>query len=47
VRLPPWTARPFALQIEGDWRRAAAGWERVGCPYERARALADADEGGD
>ena len=37
-------ARPFALQIDGDWRRAAAAWERLGCPYEAARALADGDE---
>ena len=44
VRLPAWTARPFALQIRGDWRRAAQAWERLGCPYERARALADGDE---
>ncbi|HEY7206106.1 MAG TPA: AAA family ATPase [Methylomirabilota bacterium] len=42
-RLPAWTARPFARQIAGDWRRAAALWERLGCPYERARALADGD----
>src|SRR6185295_364780 len=43
VRLPAWTARPFALQIEGNWRRAAAGWQRLGCPYEEARARADGD----
>ncbi len=43
VRLPAWTARPFALQIRGDWRRAAAAWQRLGCPYEHARALADGD----
>ena len=41
--LPPWTARPFALQIEGDWRAAANEWERLGCPYERALALMDGD----
>ena len=43
VRPPSWTARPFAHQIAGDWRRAAAAWERLGCPYEQARALADGD----
>ena len=37
-------ARPFALQIAGDWRASAAEWERLGCPYERALALADGDE---
>jgi DNA-binding CsgD family transcriptional regulator/tetratricopeptide (TPR) repeat protein len=43
VRLPPWMARPFARQIAGDWRQAAAAWERLGCPYEQARALAGGD----
>ena len=43
VRLPSWAARPFAHQIAGDWRRAAAAWGRLGCPYEQARALADGD----
>jgi predicted ATPase/DNA-binding CsgD family transcriptional regulator len=37
-------AEPFALQMRGDWRAAAAAWERLGCPYERALALADGDE---
>ncbi|MBL8094764.1 MAG: AAA family ATPase [Anaerolineales bacterium] len=41
--LPDWTARPFALHIAGDWRGAAEAWERLGCPYEQARALADGD----
>jgi DNA-binding CsgD family transcriptional regulator len=45
VRLPAYAARPFARQIVGDWRRAAAAWERLGCPYERARAMADGDAG--
>jgi DNA-binding CsgD family transcriptional regulator/tetratricopeptide (TPR) repeat protein len=42
-RLPACAARPFARQVGGDWRRAAAAWERLGCPYEQARALADGD----
>jgi DNA-binding CsgD family transcriptional regulator/predicted ATPase len=41
---PPGAATPFALQIAGDWAGAAAEWERLGCPYEAARALADADD---
>jgi DNA-binding CsgD family transcriptional regulator len=41
---PPACAAPYRLQIEGDWQRAAAAWERIGCPYEQARALADGDE---
>ena len=37
-------AEPFALQIGGYWREAAAAWEEIGCPYEQARALSDGDE---
>jgi DNA-binding CsgD family transcriptional regulator/tetratricopeptide (TPR) repeat protein len=37
-------AEPYALQIAGEWRRAAASWEAIGCPYEQADALADGDE---
>jgi predicted ATPase/DNA-binding CsgD family transcriptional regulator len=44
LSLPPWTAVPFAQQIAGEWREAAFAWERLGCPYEQARALADGDE---
>jgi ATP/maltotriose-dependent transcriptional regulator MalT len=43
LSLPAYAARPFARQLAGDWRRAAALWERLGCPYERARALAEGD----
>ena len=37
-------AKPFALQIAGKWRAAAAAWEALGCPYEQAVALADGSE---
>ncbi|MGE5249040.1 MAG: ATP-binding protein [Bacteroidota bacterium] len=40
---PEWIARPFALQIAGDWRGAAGEWEARGCPYEQALALMDGD----
>jgi DNA-binding CsgD family transcriptional regulator len=43
VERPEWAARPYALQITGEWRRAAEEWKRLGCPYEQARALADGD----
>jgi DNA-binding CsgD family transcriptional regulator/tetratricopeptide (TPR) repeat protein len=43
VELPDYAAAPYALQVRGDWRGAAAEWERRGCPYEQARALADGD----
>ncbi len=41
---PEGAAEPFALQIAGDWRAAAAAWEEIGCPYEVAVALADGDD---
>ncbi len=37
-------AAPYALQMRGDWRAAAAAWRAIGCPYEEAVALADGDE---
>jgi len=36
---------PYALQCSGDWQAAADAWERLGCPYMRAMALWDGDEG--
>ncbi len=41
--VPEGTAEPYALQIAGDWARAADCWTELGCPYEAALALADAD----
>ena len=38
-----WMVRPFVLEIQGDWRGAAAAWQALGCPYEQARALAEGD----
>jgi DNA-binding CsgD family transcriptional regulator/tetratricopeptide (TPR) repeat protein len=37
-------AEPYALQMRGDWRGAAAAWRAIGCPYEEAVAMADGDE---
>ena len=34
----------FAAGIDGDWRAAAAEWERVGDPYERALELLESGE---
>ena len=36
-------AEPYALSIAGESARAAARWREIGCPYEAALALADAD----
>ena len=35
---------PYARSIAGDWREAAAAWEQIGYPYERAEALSEADD---
>ena len=35
---------PYGLQLAGDCAGAAAAWDALGCPYEAALALADADE---
>ena len=43
--MPKSCAEPFALQITGRWRDAAEAWEKLGCPYERARALVEGDAG--
>jgi DNA-binding CsgD family transcriptional regulator len=47
-RLSPqaWTQLPQAhrAHISGDWRRAAAQWAALGCPYEQAIALSEGDE---
>lgn len=42
--VPPGCAEPHALAMAGRWAEAAACWERLGCPYEQARALAEGDE---
>jgi len=34
---------PYAIQLRGDWKEAAAAWASAGCPYEAAMALADGD----
>jgi DNA-binding CsgD family transcriptional regulator len=41
---PTGAAEPYALQLTGDCERAAELWRTIGCPYEAALALADADE---
>lgn len=40
----PGAAEPYALQIAGEWQRAADLWTEIGCPYETAFALADSHE---
>ena len=42
--LPADLQGPWALQLSGDWRSAAATWQAKGRPYETAIALSEADE---
>jgi DNA-binding CsgD family transcriptional regulator len=42
--IPPDAPEPYALQLTGDWTRAAERWRKLGCPYEAALALGDADD---
>ena len=42
--IPADAAEPYALQMRGEWARAATLWAEIGCPYEAALALADADD---
>ncbi len=39
----PVTAKPYVLQIQGQWEAAAEAWHRIGCPYEEACALGEGD----
>jgi DNA-binding CsgD family transcriptional regulator len=47
VEAPDWIAEPYRLQLAGAAREAAEAWRALGCPYEAARALAEADAGED
>jgi DNA-binding CsgD family transcriptional regulator len=40
----PGCPEEFAATLRGDWAAAAAAWQRVGDPYERARALIASDD---
>jgi DNA-binding CsgD family transcriptional regulator/tetratricopeptide (TPR) repeat protein len=44
VTVPEWIASPFAMQIAGDWKGAAAQWKKGGFPYETALALAQSGD---
>jgi len=37
---------PHAAELAGEWQRAAEAWTAIGCRYEAALALADADDEG-
>jgi DNA-binding CsgD family transcriptional regulator len=44
VSLPDGTAEPYRLHAAGDHAAAAASWAAIGCPYQRAAALADSED---
>lgn len=44
--VPADAAEPYRLSMSGEWAAAADLWTRLGCPYESALALADADDDG-
>ena len=35
---------PSRLELRGDWRRAAALWNTLDCPYDAAIAVVDSDD---
>ena len=37
-------AKPYALQIAGDFAAAAAAWSELGCPYDEAWALVESND---
>ncbi len=39
--IPERIAEPYLLHIKGDWKTAAAYWEKSYCPYEQALALSE------
>ena len=41
LEIPTKIAKPYLLQIKGDWKTAAASWEELHCPYEQALALSE------
>ena len=44
VDAPDWIAEPYRLQLAGKPRAAAQAWRERQCPYEAARALAEASD---
>jgi DNA-binding CsgD family transcriptional regulator len=42
--VPAVVAEPYRLLLAGDWRGGADAWQALGCPYQRALALACGDQ---
>ncbi len=43
-KVPDKIAKPYYLQIKGDWKSATKLWEELQSPYEQAMALSEGDE---
>jgi DNA-binding NarL/FixJ family response regulator len=41
---PAGAGDPYALELAGEWSRAAERWRELGCPYEAALALAETED---
>jgi DNA-binding CsgD family transcriptional regulator len=41
---PDGVAEPYRLELQGKWRAAAELWDRLGCPYAAALALASSND---
>ena len=44
VPVPAACAEPHALLLRGQWQQSADAWAALGCPFERALALAEGDD---
>ncbi len=44
--IPERIAKPYLLQIKGEWKAAAELWKELQCPFEQALALAEGNEEG-
>ena len=42
--IPERIAKPYLLQIKGEWKAAAELWKELQCPYEQALALSEGNE---
>jgi DNA-binding CsgD family transcriptional regulator/tetratricopeptide (TPR) repeat protein len=42
--IPSGGEEPFRAEMAGDWGSASEQWKEMGCPYESALALIDADD---
>ncbi len=40
----PEADEPYAAELRGNWKQAAAEWARLGCPYDSAIALLSSDD---